>query len=129
MALRQIVNATSQHVVLRHDLLDVVTFAQPLHTVRRRAAFDERLGDGLVGPGLQRVGQLVQQRRDMIVKRRGIEVSRRRQLPYLLSPGGQQGLPLFADQHCERFDVIHRGRRLWQHFAFDPESFWLGCRQ
>jgi hypothetical protein len=64
----------------------------------RRAPLDDGVRNRLRGSGLQRRRQLLEEKGDVIVERRGVEIPRRRQLPNLQTPPREQFIALAFDE-------------------------------
>jgi hypothetical protein len=104
----EIVDARAEDVVLRDHLLDIEGLLETLETMSRRAALAQRLRNRLVGLRPQRRRKFLEQSRNMIIERRYVELSRRRQVPHLLTPGPQQSVPLSRDERSQFVENIDR---------------------
>ena len=74
--IREVVYTTAQDVVLSNDLLDIVSVFDSLQPVRRWAAFDHGLRNRLVRVLTKRIRQLYQERRNMVIQCRRVEIPR-----------------------------------------------------
>jgi hypothetical protein len=75
VGLGEVVHAAAQNVVLGDHFDNVKAVLHTLQAMRQRAAVAQRFGDGLVGLRFERLGQLFEQRRQVIVQGRNVEVA------------------------------------------------------
>jgi len=104
----QIVDAAAQNVVLRNDLFDIEPVLRALQPMRRRAAFEQRLGDRLIRLHAKRGGHLLEEHWDVIVERRDVEMSRGGELPHLPPPTRQQRIPVPCDERRQLVQNVVR---------------------
>ena len=76
MALREIVDACAQDVVLCDDFYDVKAVLVSLKAVDGWAAFKKRFRYRFVSHQLECCGQLIKESGNVVIERRGIEVLR-----------------------------------------------------